>query len=54
MSCLRFRYQGTGGWHKKGEEHDEQVADDYPLNQGEKDTKASIEPTNKEPFEEVM
>jgi hypothetical protein len=54
VGCLRFCYQGTSGWHKKGEEYNEEVADDYALNQGEKGAKASIEPTNKEPFEEVM
>jgi len=52
--CTGVGYEGALGGHKKGEEHDEKIRDENPLNQGKTNAEASIKPTNKEPFKEMV
>lgn len=54
MGCPGVGYEGALGGHEKGEEHDEKIRDNNSLNQGKTNAKASIKPTNKKPFKEVM
>jgi len=46
--------EGALGGHEKGEEHNEKIRYNNPLNQGKTNAKASIKPTNKKPFKEMM